>query len=143
MKETPNISFAYYLLCNHSVGAVFTCKNNMLHLSHFFAEALLVIHCHSYIEKGILHCRMEIRVTLSMKWQSILLSCYFRCYCCNKNLYFLAGKCYNYGAMGHIQARCGRRRRRERKPHSGDSDVRENEIQYHFHGTVKNLKKLK
>lgn len=80
----------------------------------------------------------------------VLFSCFrakghvvFRCYCCNKNLYFLAGKCYNYGAMGHIQAQCGRRRRRERKPHSGDSDVRENEIQYHFHGTVKNLKKLK
>ena len=132
---------------------MFTCKNNMLHLSHFCAEALLVIHCHSYYEKGILHCRMEIRVTLNeMAIHStfVLFSCFrakghlvFRCYCCNKNLYFLAGKCYNYGAMGHIQARCGRRRRRERKPHGGDSDVRENEIQYHFHGTVKNLQKLK
>ena len=73
----------------------------MLHLSHFCAEALLVIHCHSYYEKGILHCRMEIRVTLNeMAIHStfVLFSCFrakghlvFRCYCCNKNLYSLQG----------------------------------------------------
>ena len=69
---------------------MFTCTNNTLHLSHFCAEAHLVIHFHSYNEKGILHCRMEIRVTLSMKWQSILLSCYFHDFARKVTWYFAA-----------------------------------------------------
>ena len=104
---------------------------------------------------------MEIQVTLSMKWQSMLITLQktrllfnrrdyvifmisreasrgFYSYCYNKSLYFLVEKCYNCGAVGHIRAQCRRSRRRDRKEYKRDSDV--GGIHYHFHGTVQNLK---
>ena len=98
---------------------------------------------------------------LLMKWQSMLITLQktqllfnrrdyvifmisregsrgFYSYCYNKSLYFLAEKCYNCGAVGHIRAQCRRPRRRDRKEYKRDSDV--GGIHYHFHGTVQNLK---
>ena len=65
----------------------------------------------------------------------------FYCYCYNKSRNYLAAKCYNCGALGHIRAQCRRPRRRERKEYKEDSDV--GEIHYHFHGAVQNLKVYK
>ena len=83
---------------------------------------------------------------LLMKWQSTLISLQktqllfnrrdyvifmisregsrgFYSYCYNKSLYFLAEKCYNCGAVGHIRAQYRRPSRRDRKEYKRDSDV--------------------
>ena len=83
---------------------------------------------------------------LLMKWQSMLITLQktrllfnrrdyvifmisregsrgFYSYYYNKSLYFLAEKCYNRGAVGHIRAQCRRPSRRDRKEYKRDSDV--------------------
>ena len=97
-----------------------------IRVSHVCEGALLLIHYNAYNEKRILHGRMEIRVTLSW-WKGNPFysncerhNCYstaetmlfasfraeghvvFHCRCSNKNIHFLAEKCYNFGILVHL-----------------------------------------